>query len=64
MELTVYSIKGEDTGRKVTLSDAGTLIWLENAGGKMVRHDSEPGTSWRQRAAVSVLSMLPIEWLL
>ena len=49
---------------EVKLSDAGTLIWLENAGGKMVRHDSEPGTSWRQRAAVAVLSMLPIEWLL
>lgn len=49
---------------EVKLSGTGKLIWLENADGTVVRHDSEPGTTWRQRAALTVPSLLPIGWLL
>jgi putative cardiolipin synthase len=30
----------------------------------VVRHDTEPGTTWWQRAGVGLMSLLPIEWLL
>lgn len=49
---------------EVHLSDAGQLYWIEHRDGKLVRHDTEPRTSFWQRAAVSFLSILPIEWLL
>jgi putative cardiolipin synthase len=49
---------------EVRLSDSGNLYWLENRGGKSVRHETEPGTNFWQRAMVSFLSWLPIEWLL
>ena len=37
---------------------------VEQAEGKEVVHDREPGTTFWQRLGVSVLSLLPIEWLL
>jgi putative cardiolipin synthase len=37
---------------------------LERHGDEWVRSDKEPGTSWWLRAAVSLLSLLPIDWLL
>ncbi|HEY9281011.1 MAG TPA: phospholipase D family protein [Eoetvoesiella sp.] len=49
---------------EVRLSDTGRLYWLEQVNGKSVRHDTEPGTSFWQRAGVKLLSLLPIEWLL
>jgi putative cardiolipin synthase len=49
---------------EVRLSDSGQLYWIERRGDELVRHDKEPGTSWWLRAAVWVLSILPIEWLL
>jgi putative cardiolipin synthase len=49
---------------EVRLSKAGALQWVEQHDGREVVHDAEPGTSVWQRAAVSVLSTLPIEWLL
>lgn len=49
---------------EVRLSDAGKLYWIERRGELQVRHEKEPGTSWRLRAAVWLLSKLPIEWLL
>jgi putative cardiolipin synthase len=52
------------TAYEVHLSDTGKLYWTEQHGGTEVRHDTEPGTSVWQRAAVTVLSWLPIEWLL
>jgi putative cardiolipin synthase len=48
----------------VRLSDTGELFWIERRGGQLVRHDTEPGTSFWQRAGVWFLSLLPIEWLL
>jgi putative cardiolipin synthase len=49
---------------EVRLSDAGKLYWIERRAEESVRHDTEPGTSFWQRAGVWFLSMLPIEWLL
>jgi putative cardiolipin synthase len=49
---------------EVRLSDNGRLYWIERRGDELVRHDTEPGTSWWLRAAVWLLSLLPIEWLL
>ena len=45
--------------------DAGGLRWLsQDAQGQPVVDITEPGTRWWQRAGVSFLSLLPIEWLL
>jgi putative cardiolipin synthase len=49
---------------EVRLSDAGRLYWIERQEGRLVRHDTEPGTSFWQRAGVWFMSVLPIEWLL
>ncbi|MGH7825995.1 MAG: phospholipase D family protein [Candidatus Binatia bacterium] len=49
---------------EVRLSDDGQLYWIERQEGELVRHDTEPGTSFWQRAGVSFMSVLPIEWLL
>jgi putative cardiolipin synthase len=49
---------------EVRLSDAGQLGGAAQREGKNVRHDTEPGAGFWQRAGISFLSMLPIEWLL
>jgi putative cardiolipin synthase len=49
---------------EVRLSDTGELFWIERRGEKLVRHDTEPGTNFWQRAGVWFLSLFPIEWLL
>lgn len=49
---------------EVRLSDTGDLYWIERRGEGMVRHDTEPGTSYWQRTGIWFLSLLPIEWLL
>ncbi|MEO8035538.1 MAG: phospholipase D family protein [Acidobacteriota bacterium] len=49
---------------EVRLSDDRQLYWIERRDGRIVRHDTEPGTTFWQRAGVWLLSRLPIEWLL
>jgi putative cardiolipin synthase len=49
---------------EVRLSDTGALRWVEQEDGRRIVHDREPGTGFWRRALVSVLSVLPIEWLL
>jgi cardiolipin synthase C len=49
---------------EVRLSDTGQLYWIERRGDELVRHNTEPGTSWWLRAAAWLLSLLPIDWLL
>ncbi len=46
------------------LSDEGKLYWIERGEGSNVRHETEPGTTFWQRLAVGLLSLLPIEWML
>lgn len=52
------------TAYEVRLSDVGQLYWIERRDGERLRHDTEPGTGFWQRAAVTFMSWLPIEWLL
>lgn len=49
---------------EVRLSPEGTLYWLERRGKTVLRHDVEPGTSLADRAGISLMSVLPIDWLL
>ena len=49
---------------QVQLSGEGQLYWLEHRGEQLVRLDKEPGAVFWQRAAVTLMSWLPIEWLL
>lgn len=49
---------------EVRLSPEGELYWIERKGEAEIRHATEPGTTRWQRAAVALLSLLPIEWLL
>jgi putative cardiolipin synthase len=61
---TVFEQSIPITAYEVRLSDSGSLYWIERRDGVVLRHDREPGTSYWQRAGVSFLSVLPIEWLL
>jgi len=49
---------------EVRLSDAGDLYWLERREEEVLRHDTEPGTSFWQRTGIWFISLLPVEWLL
>jgi putative cardiolipin synthase len=49
---------------EVRLSDSGKLYWLYRHGERVLATDTEPGTSLWQRAAVELMSVLPIERLL
>lgn len=49
---------------RVRLAEDGALQWVEQIGGNELVHDVEPGTTVWKRLGVSLLSMLPIEWLL
>ena len=49
---------------ELRLGPRGALQWLERQDEQVVLHDTEPGSSHGLRAAVRLLSLLPIEWLL
>ncbi|WP_229452127.1 phospholipase D family protein [Massilia niastensis] len=49
---------------EVRLDKDGALYWIERQEGRTLRHDVEPGTTWRKRTAVWLMSWLPIDWLL
>ena len=49
---------------QVRLDPDGTLVWIEQAGQGVIRHEEEPGTGFWKRAGVRILSWLPIDWLL
>jgi putative cardiolipin synthase len=53
-----------DRAYEVRLAPDGTLRWVELRGGTEVVHDQEPGAGFWKRLGVSLLSKLPIEWLL
>jgi putative cardiolipin synthase len=60
----VFDARVPDEAYRVHLSNAGRLYWIESHNGQSVRHDTEPGTSFRLRAIVWLLSLLPIDSLL
>lgn len=49
---------------EVRLDEGGDLYWLALENGEMVRHDTEPNTTFRQRFSLPFFSILPIDWLL
>lgn len=49
---------------EVTLSERGDLQWIERRGDEKLVHNEEPGVSKWRSFIVSVLSVLPIDWLL
>ena len=49
---------------EVRLEPDGSPVWIEQRGGEVIRHGTEPGTSALQRTLIELLSHLPIEWLL
>lgn len=53
-----------DNSYKVMLDDKGDLYWLEKRGDQEIYHSEEPNTGWWKSFGISVLSILPIEWLL
>lgn len=49
---------------RVRLRPDGDLEWIEPREGGEAVHAREPSASWWRRTAVSLLALLPIEWLL
>jgi putative cardiolipin synthase len=49
---------------RVSLNAAGKLQWVEQHEGGTRVHTSEPGTTWWKRLGVSLMALLPIDWLL
>jgi putative cardiolipin synthase len=49
---------------EVRLSPSRNPQWVERSDSGEIVHDTEPNTTFWQRAMVAVLSVLPIEWLL
>ncbi len=52
------------TSYEVKLDENGKLYWLEQNGDDKITHKTEPGLTLLNRAALSILSILPIDWLL
>ena len=59
-----FSSQIPERSYEVKLSATGDLEWIERRGGEEVVHTEEPGVSKWRTIAVSVLSVLPIDWLL
>lgn len=48
----------------VRLNEAGKLCWIDWRQGEEIVHTSEPGATLMRRFVLSLLSLMPIEWLL
>lgn len=59
-----FSVQVPENAYEVQLSDQGKLVWLEHRDGRIVQHDTEPGSGIWRRASVWFFSLLPIEWML
>ena len=53
-----------DRAYRVRLASDGDLEWVERIDGKEVVHKDEPGATMMKRIGISILSWLPIDWLL
>jgi cardiolipin synthase C len=49
---------------EVKLNNEGDLYWVEQQNGNIIRHDTEPQSSFWTRIWIWFLSVMPIEWLL
>jgi putative cardiolipin synthase len=61
---TAFDTRIPETAYEVRLSQNGHLYWIERRDAALLRHDTEPGASVWLRWGVSLLSLLPLEWLL
>jgi cardiolipin synthase C len=59
-----FSLQIPERSYEVTLSAQGDLQWIERRGGAEVVHTEEPGVSRWRTYIVSVISILPIDWML
>ena len=59
-----FAVRIPANSYEVCLAEGGKLYWLEHRGGELLRHDVEPSTSFWERLGVSVISLLPVDWLL
>jgi putative cardiolipin synthase len=62
--VTAFEVGLPEAAYEVRLGDHRELEWIERQGTAQSRYTTEPGTSGWRRATVSLLSHLPIEWLL
>ncbi|HEY9446366.1 MAG TPA: phospholipase D-like domain-containing protein, partial [Burkholderiales bacterium] len=49
---------------EVRLGATGSLQWVEERDAGTLVHDTEPGTDLWRRLGVTLLSLMPIDWLL
>ena len=56
--------EAEHTAYQLRLDQRGKIQWVETNGDTETVHQTEPGMTLFSRAALSVLSILPIDWLL
>jgi len=60
----VFNTDVQDNAYEVKLDDDGGMYWLERTPEGTVRYDGEPNVGIFRRAAVSFISILPVEWML
>ncbi|MCC5878789.1 MAG: phospholipase D family protein [Idiomarina sp.] len=60
----LFAIEVPFSAYELRLAPSGRMYWLQRDPGHLQRHDSEPGSTWWQRASVTFFSWLPIDWLL
>ncbi|WP_188857212.1 phospholipase D family protein [Marinobacterium nitratireducens] len=53
-----------ESAYEVMLDENGDLYWIDRRGDEQVRYDSEPNTGFLKRTGVSIMSLLPIDWML
>ena len=49
---------------QLSLDESGDIVWTERNGDETVLHNNEPGMTFFSRSVLSILSVLPIDWLL
>lgn len=60
----VFNTDVLDNAYEVKLDEDGSMYWLERTPEGVVRYEGEPNVGVLRRAAVSLISILPVEWML
>ncbi|MEQ5767032.1 phospholipase D family protein [Halomonas sp. H33-56] len=60
----VFNTDVLDNAYEVKLDEDGSMIWLERTPQGVVQYDGEPNVGIFRRAAVTLISVLPVEWML
>lgn len=59
-----FDVRVPEHSYRVALTDDGSMVWYEQTAEGVVTHHSEPNSGLLRRAGVTVMSWLPIDWLL